>query len=285
MIIVKLQGGLGNQMFQYALGRNLSLIHNVPFKIDSSYLRKPNQSRRTFLLDGFNIAATEATVAEIAQYRSTFQKVLDWLRPEPKRKKVLEHSPDFDPSLLKRSDGYFDGHWHNKKYFQANEQTIRKDFTLKNPFGASARETSEKIKSEHNATSLHIRRGDYVTISKIAAVHGTLPLSYYETACEIILDKNPDAHFFISSDDIAWSKANFPKNLPATFISSPEISECEELTLMSMCKHNIIANSTFSWWGAWLNTNSDKIVIAPKDWYHDPNRNAWELMLPYFITL
>ena len=277
MIIMKIHGGLGNQMFQYALGRNLSLLHGVPLKIDCSYLRIGNQSNRVLQLDGFKIQAVEATENEIKKYGSTFQKIADRIRPESKRKRALEQGGEFDSEILKRSDGYFDGHWQDERYFKANENAIREDFELKEPFGTRANEMAEKIKNTPNATSVHIRRGDYVSIQKIADTHGTLPLSYYKTACDKILEKFPAAHFFVSSDDILWVKENFPREYPAIFVSSPEISDCEELRLMSRCEHNIIANSTFSWWATWLNRNPDKTVVTPTKWFKD-GRNEKNLI-------
>jgi len=285
MIIIKLEGGLGNQMFQYALGRNLSLIHKVPFKIDSSYLNKENQSGRTLRINRFKTFLEEATLNEINAYRSTSQKILDRLRPTSKRKKVLELSPNFDSTILEHADGYFVGHWNNENYFKASEDTIRKDFELKDTLGTTAQKIAEKIKSEPEPVSLHIRRGDYVSIPKIATVHGALPVSYYKEACDNILREKPNAHFFISSDDIKWAKENFPKEFPATFVSSTEIPDYEELTLMSMCKHHIIANSTFSWWGAWLNQKLEKIVIAPKQWFNDPNRKNESLIPKSWIQI
>lgn len=285
MLIIKLHGGLGNQMFQYALGRNLSLLHGVTFKIDSSYLQKENQSARTLRIDGFKAVLEEATPAEIHDYCSPLQKLLDRVRPKSKRKKIIEREVGYNPRILKHANGYFIGHWNGERYFKASENTIRKDFELKKPFGTAAQKIAELIASEPESANIHIRRGDYASIPKIADIHGTLPLSYYETACDHILKKYPEAHFFISSDDIDWAKKNFPKNYPATFISSPEIPDYEELKLMSLCKHSIIANSTFSWWGAWLNQNPGKIVIAPKNWFIDRNRVIKDLIPPSWIQI
>jgi len=285
MIIIKIHGGLGNQMFQYAFGRNLSLLHNTPFMIDSSYLRGANQSERSLVLQNFNTILSEATLEEIHKYCGTFQKILDRLRPESKRRKILENPDIFDQNILKRTDGYFDGYWNDEKYFRENWNTIQKDFTLKNPFGSKALETAQLIESQPNAVNLHIRRGDYVSISKIANMYTSLPFSYYENAMNKILKAYPDAHFFISSDDISWVKENFPKNYPATFLSSKEIPDYEELILMSLCKHNIIANSTFSWWGAYLNQNQNKIVVAPKNWFKDESKNLNPIILPTWIQM
>ncbi|MES2087655.1 MAG: alpha-1,2-fucosyltransferase [Patescibacteria group bacterium] len=285
MIIIKIEGGLGNQMFQYALGRNLSLTHGKNFKIDTSYLRKNNQSGRTFRLSGFKIVTTEATKTEINRYRSTLEKFFDRIRPRPNKKKVLELSNTFDPEVLKRTDGYLVGHWNDARYFESSENTILEDFKLQKPFGAAAEKMASFIFAQPEAVSVHIRRGDYVSIPKIADVHGALPLSYYAEACEIIMKKKPNAHFFISSDDIAWAKKNFPPHYPATFISDPEIPDYEEMTLMSLCKHHIIANSTFSWWAARLNQKKEKIIIAPKNWFRDTSKDASNLIAKNWIQI
>lgn len=267
MIIMKLEGGLGNQMFQYSLGRNLSLIHNAQLKIDSSYLKKDNQSKRTLGINNFNTILAEATGIEVSSYNSIFQKILDRLRKT--KKKIIEKSNIFDPNILLIKDGYFCGHWNNENYFKKNEETIRNDFKLNKPFSEEAAVIANTINSSPNSTSMHIRRGDYVSIKKIADKHGVLPILYYEKAMTQILEKFPNSTFFIFSDDINWAINNLPKKYPIIFVSSFKIPDYEELTLMSLCKNNITANSTFSWWGAWLNNNSDKIVITPQKWFVD----------------
>ncbi len=281
MIIVKLQGGLGNQMFQYALGRNLSLIHKVPFEMDLSYLKKPNQSGRAYQLNGFNLKTTEASEKEIRKYTGPIPKLLDrFFRNRLYKKHIKETFDGFNAYVLKRGDGYFDGHWNmqSERYFHPNEEAIRKDFQLKTSLNNKALEVSKRINNTENSTSVHIRRGDYVTIGKVADVHGILPISYYKNACEMIVGKFPNATFFIFSDDIKWAEENFPRNYPAVFVSSSNISDHEELKLMSSCKHNIIANSTFSWWGAWLNENKDRVAISPAKWFKSGNYNTGNIV-------
>ena|SRR3989344_770042 len=283
MIIIKLMGGLGNQMFQYALGRNLSLIHNIPFKVDYSYLKKPNQSQRILIIDNFRTILEEATDKEIDSYNSFFQKIL--AKIGIKNKMVVEKSNVFDPDILLRNDGYFYGYWNNQKYFKENENVIRNDFKLKAPLGQNTQEVEIAINSLPNSTGVHIRRGDYVSIKKIADTHGTLPISYYENAMDKIKDKFPDATFFVFSDDIEWAKKNLPKKYQTVFVSNPLIPDYEELMLMSLCKHNITANSTFSWWAAWLNTNPDKIVITLKKWFVDETKYNDDLIPENWIKL
>lgn len=285
MIIIKVYGGLGNQMFQYALGLSLSQKHHHPFTIDYSYLKEANQSGRDFRLFSFKIQADEATPTEILRYTNTMQKVIDKLRASNRKKRVVEKTFTFDPTVLEKKEGYFDGHWQSAKYFESVEGLVRKEFTLKQPLGEKASVFASHIVSLPNAVSVHIRRGDYVSIGKVAAVHGTTPISYYEKALRAILEKFPDAHFFISSDDIEWAKKHFPQHHSVTFVSSPDIPDYEEMALMILCKHNIIANSTFSWWGAWLNTHKEKVVIAPKRWFLDESKDTRDLIPSSWIRL
>lgn len=283
MIIIKLGGGLGNQMFQYALGRNLSLIHNVPFKIDSSYLRKENQSGRILQLNNFNTILNEATKEDISSYDSLFQKILGKI--VAKNKRVIERSSIFDLDILSINDGYFIGHWNSEKYFRENADILRKDLTLKNPLNQKAERFSAEIKSTPNTASIHIRRGDYVSIKKIADTHGTIPISYYEKAIDKIIEKFPDTVFFVFSDDIEWAKENLPSKYHPVFVSDPDIPDYEELILMSLCKNNITANSTFSWWGAWLNNNPEKIIITPKEWFVKKSMESKDLIPEAWIRI
>ena len=285
MILIKLQGGLGNQMFQYALGRSLSLRHNKPVKFDCSYFKTVNQSNRSFELGAFNLSIDEATSKEIDGYCGPINKLLDIARAGDHKKYVIEKTNRFDPSIIDKTEGYFDGHWNSEKYFKEYGSALRKDFRLKNSLGAEALDVQEKIGKCENPVSVHVRRGDYVTIPKINQTHGILPVSYYQDACKKIIESKPDAHFFVSSDDIDWAKENFPKNNAMTFISSSGIKNHEELLLMSLCKHNITANSTFSWWAAWLNENPNKIVIAPSHWFANPKLTTADLIPPTWIQI
>ena len=283
MIIIKLEGGLGNQMFQYALGHNLSLIHNVQLKIDSTYLKKDNQSKRILRIDNLKTILEEATNKEVYSYTSILQKFLDKIRA--KKKKIVERSNVFDPTILSVSEGYLVGNWNSEKYFKANEDKIRDSFGLKNPLSIKAQTVADAIISSQITTSVHIRRGDYVSIKKIADTHGTLPISYYEEAMTKITDKFPNTDFFVFSDDIEWAKENLPKKYNTIFVSGPDIQDYEELTLMSLCKHSIIANSTFSWWGAWLNKNPNKIIVAPKQWVANPKIDTSDACPPEWIRI
>lgn len=252
MIIIKLQGGLGNQLFQYAFGRSLSVKENKILKLDiSNYDSDP---LRSYKLRHFNIKERIAFPLEI-----------------------------FWSKMIKRlgfgQSSYLEGYWQSEKYFSDIEDTIRREFKLKDPLKNEAQKFSDEIKNT-NSVSLHIRRGDYVTNDKLKGFLQPLPLAYYNEAIEIVEKKIDKPHFFVFSDDIAWVKDNLKINHQVSYVSGSGIEDHEELALMSQCKHNIIANSSFSWWGAWLNDNPGKIVIAPKNWFSDGDNselipNTW----------
>jgi len=246
MKIIDLKGGLGNQMFQYAYGRKLELTgKKVAFNVSFFNGHRPSRdTARDFKLNNFKIE----TKAEFLNKTNYFINLLN---------KVLIRF------YLKKND-----YWQGEKYFKNIEANIRKEFTLKNLLTSESTKWQEKIRQTKNSVSLHIRRGDYVQDAKTNAFHGTCNLEYYKNALQKIVDKigNTEIEIFIFSDDIEWAKENLKFPYPTNFVSNSQILDYEEMYLMSLCQHNIIANSTFSWWGAWLNKNSAKIVIAPKQW-------------------
>ena len=285
MIIVKLNGGLGNQLFQYSLGRKLSLKNNDVFKLDLSDFTADNP--RSYSLGEFNIIENFASDEDINKIKkSGVWKLVDKLKPYCKRSAIKYKGYDFDPNILKLSGNfYLDGYWQSEKYFQDIKNIIRKEVTLKNPIENKYADLISQIKNT-NSVSIHIRRGDYITNKKFSKVYNLLDEKYYQKAVKFIAEKISDPHFFIFSDNINWVKQNL--NIPylKTFVSGDnETKDYEELILMSLCQHNIIANSSFSWWGAWLNKNADKIVISPDKWFNDKIGNAKDLIPENWIKL
>jgi len=259
MIIIQLKGGLGNQMFQYAMGRRVAHANNTDLKLDISWFNNigVNYTPRKYSLQPFNIIENFASINEI--------KALKRGRIHNLTKRILTKER-FSNNV------YLSGYWQNEKYFKDIEDIIRKEFTLKKPI----RNKYIDLINHTNSVSLHIRRGDYVINPEYRKTLGACPLSYYHKAIRNILNFVTHPHFFIFSDDIKWAKNNLKFKHPVTFVSNKEQyllkntnTDYEDLILMSKCKHNIIANSSFSWWGAWLNSNPDKIVIAPKKWFND----------------
>ena len=174
-------------------------------------------------------------------------------------------------------DTYFDGFWQNEKYFKEFDTELQSIFSMKGRLSTSSIVYEEQIK-ESNSVSLHVRRGDYVTSKLTNEIHGTCSLDYYQKAVSMIESKIKNPVFYLFSDDIPWVKDNFSFIENKKFIQlDDETPPHDEIHLMSLCDHNIIANSSFSWWGAWLNNNKEKIVIAPFKWFNDKSFDVTDL--------
>jgi len=269
MILLKLKGGLGNQLFQYACGRALSIRNNEELKLDITEYSNNNTTDvvRHYSLSHFNIKATIVAVKEIEKMKyphGFISKVARAFRTKVRREFYI----NFNPNIIKRKGNiYLDGFFQTEKYFIDKEKEIRRDLTLKSRLNTKVKELSEKITNAQRSVSLHVRRGDYVNHPVSNKYNGTCSVEYYRCALDIITKKvGAIPKIFIFSDDIDWVRENMPFPYPTTYVSSPEIKDYEELHLMSLCHHHIIANSSFSWWGAWLDPRSDKIVVAPKRW-------------------
>src|SRR3989344_667810 len=276
MIIVRLCGGLGNQMFQYALARTLSLRLRIPSALDLSWFT--GHPYRHYVLDVFNTQIKIAQADDLKPFQSPIARFIDKFLPQTKRKIMHERGFSFDSGILSIPDNrYVDGYWQSEKYFTEIRNTLQKEFTLKTGLGSDAQKIASQIRSS-NAVSLHVRRGDYVSNPKFPAIHGVLPLSYYAEAMKLIEQKAQSPHYFLFSDDPTWVTQNIKSAFPITVVSQKGIAEAEDLTLMSICKHNIIANSSFSWWGAWLNNYGGKIVVAPKNWFGDTSKDMRDLI-------
>lgn len=274
MIIVKLMGGLGNQMFQYAAGRCLAHLHKTDLKLDLSFLNKDPQNKytkREYKLDVFNVEAGFAIESDIKPFlpldRGKVSNTLMRKLPILYSKVVANESGH---KFIKEfysfpKDVYLNGFWQSEHYFAPVTDLIRKEFSLKQSLDQGNLELYNKI-TNCNSVSLHVRRGDYVTNSDSNSFHGTCSLEYYQQAIEHVSQSNENTELFIFSDDIPWVRENLKTELPVHFIDKNNPGEID-MRLMASCKHNIIANSSFSWWGAWLNSHSDKIVVAPMRWF------------------
>lgn len=279
MIVVKLIGGLGNQMFQYAIGRSLSLIHDVPLKLDISAFE--DYDDRAYSLKYFKINGEIATALESARFTKAkfLKRSFEKLKPYYRRSIIVECCFDFDANILNApGDVYLDGYWQSEKYFAEIENIIRKEFAVKTAQEGKNLELAELIAST-DSVSLHIRRGDYISDPETKKVHGICNLDYYSSCVEQLTEKLRNPHFFVFSDDPDWARDNLNLSYPMTLVNHNGMDkDYEDLRLMGQCKHHIIANSSFSWWGAWLCENPNKIVIAPERWFNDPNINTNDLI-------
>ncbi len=290
MIISNIIGGLGNQMFQYAAGRALALSLNTELYLDIGGF----DSYR--LHNGFQLSHVFSLPARISGHSDT-RKLLGWqaskirILSHPKfawlRKRALVVEPYFDfwaGFFDAPSDCYISGYWQSEKYFAKHADRIREEFSFHLQLDDRNAEIVRRMKGS-NSVSLHIRRGDYVNNPKTLAVHGLCDIDYYQAAVELVSARVVSPSFFVFSDDIAWARENLKMVFPCEFIGHNQGEDSyKDMQLMSVCSHHIIANSSFSWWGAWLNPEPQKIVIAPKKWFAD-GRKVPDLLPESWVCL
>jgi len=292
MIISQVLGGLGNQMFQYAAGRSLSLKNKTPLALDVAGFEGYGL-HQGFELD--RVFSAPITLASEADRR----RVLGWRR-SPLVRRVLAQLPvsiAADPRFAQEPyfhfwpdlegfgpDSYLAGYWQSEKYFADVAPQIRTDFSFRTPLGGKNAELAHVIGAA-KAVSLHVRRGDYANDPKTKSTHGLCSLDYYRVAIDRVAAVVPKPVFFIFSDDIAWVRANLPMTFEHHFVEHNQgVASYNDMRLMSLCQHHVIANSSFSWWGAWLNPSTDKTVVAPQKWFagaksvHDLFPAKWVLL-------
>lgn len=290
MIIVKLQGGLGNQMFQYAAGRALAAQSFDSLKLDvSAYRDCSGVTQRQYELSAFNIKEEFASLKEDKILNShglhgVLKKIIDRFRVKLwGYNYAIESHGKFRPDIFGiKGNIYLDGYWQTEKYFLKIANIIRSEFSIKKEYSNVNLELLNRIRL-CDSIAVHIRRGDYVSNADINAQHGTCSLEYYEKAIDYMTEKIVNPTLYIFSDDIIWCKNNLKTNLP-TFYAEGNTAH-EDLFLMSECKHNIIANSSFSWWSAWLNNNVNKIVVAPKKWFNKSNIESMNIVPDNWIKI
>jgi hypothetical protein len=284
MIIVRLIGGLGNQMFQYAVGRMLAAHHNTDLFLDvTGFISYP---LRKYELDVFKITASIAPPDILKLVTSSRRdavclRIYHFFSGYPTIQRIKEKSIEFHEEVLSLPDNiYLDGYWQSEKYFFDIADIISKEFSFVNPPSIINQELIGKIKG-CNSVSVHIRRGDYVSNPKTLETHGVLGAEYYRKSLNLIKEKVKKPEIFVFSDDISWAKENLMVDLPLHFIEHNNAEKnYEDLRLMNNCKHHIIANSSFSWWGAWLSNNKNNVVISPRKWFSDTAMNNRQTNVP-----
>jgi hypothetical protein len=286
MVIVRLNGGLGNQLFQYAAGRRLSIFHGTTIKLD---IRTFDYHKlRHYSLAAFRIEEAFATPSEIAEAQdlssgkqaSSIQRFIRRFKA-PRRWSVLReaHLGPYNPRILNTAgDVYLDGYWQSEKYFKDVHEVIRREFTVRNELGSESQKMAALI-ANTDSVSIHVRRADYVLDPATHQTHGVCELKYYQECVDLIKARVAHPYFFIFSDDDSWCRENLRFDYPIAFVAHHSArGDHEDLRLMSLCKHNIIANSSFSWWGAWLNTNKNKSILAPRRWLKDMRYDTRDLI-------
>ena len=290
MVVVRLIGGLGNQMFQYAAGRAVALRNGVQLKVDVSAFQQ--DAGRSYRLHDYGITGSIAAPGEVERFvgrslrRRLSRRMQRYLLPRYRRSVFVERSTRFDPDILRLRGGvYLSGYWQSEKYFRDIEAAIRREFALRQPPDQENQKMLRLI-SETESVSLHVRRGDYVTNPLTYRFHGVCSPEYYRAAMEKLTESVRQPHFFVFSDAMDWARRNVSIEYPVTYVTHNGTDrDYEDLRLMSHCKHHIIANSTFSWWGAWLSESPGKLIIAPQDWFSSTKASAEDLMPDEWIRL
>jgi hypothetical protein len=285
MIIVRLRGGLGNQMFQYAVSRALT-DGQVVF-IDLSFL-----TQNTISSNHFTARSYELQVFKNLKVSKINQTLLRFLLSEsPKYKLLKKLLPKRLKSIKKINDDNFhlklkykqilllDGYFQNPFFFETIRKTLLKDFKFPT-LPENLIEVFNKINKSNHTVGIHVRRGDYLNTTN-QTVHGVLPIDYYKKAIEFITNKIANPTYFIFSDDPNWCQTDLSFIEINYQVVSGSYPAWADMYLMSLCQHQIIANSSFSWWAAWLNEHEEKIVIAPKTWFVDDLKNSeTETLIP-----
>lgn len=270
-ITSRLHGGLGNQMFQYAVGRAIALRTQSDLLLDLRYF--DGEVPFGFGLPHFHAVWRAASRSELPPHhknqplRYGIWRALK-LKPRLVREKGLGY---FERISEVKAGSYLHGYWQSERYFADVADTIRSDLTVRTPPSKDNAAMLERIGSGPSI-SLHVRRGDYAKDPAVLAAHGLCSPDYYAKAVDALLGRmagNPVIYIF--SDDPDWAEENLAFEAPIVVMrGNDSTTSHEDLRLMSACDHHVIANSSFSWWGAWLNPSPDKIVVAPRQWFAHP---------------
>jgi len=286
MIVVKLQGGLGNQLFQYAMGKAMAKLHASPFALDQDFLMDRTAGKgehfvfRDYDLDVFSIHVNIAPKGE--QLRYTSQSMWDKITSGFKSKHVYkEPFFQFDAHALQQSpDVYLDGYWQSPIYFESVEKELRKEFQFVHPIEEISSALYRKIQST-DSICINVRRDDFLN----STFHGVCDMRYFTPAIQHMAEQLGNPHLFVFSDDKQWCKENFNPGIPMDIVGDEHngYKYSNKLQLMTLCKHFIIPNSTFAWWAVWLSNKKDSIVIAPKRWFAEPSIHTEDLIPSHWL--
>jgi hypothetical protein len=271
MIYARLAGGLGNQMFQYAAARALALRNDSEVVLDLRDLRK-GPRHAVFGLDRFRIRARIGQEGELPPGRSTPLRHALWRACGRSPRFLRERGLGLNRVVLEAGDRvYLHGYWQSEGYFIDAVQDLRAEFDFAVAPRAVTARMMETILATEASVSVHLRRGDYVSVSGGQETHGVCDQAYYTRALQRAREEvGRDLHAFVFSDDPVWARENLRLDCKMTLVDvNDALTAYDDLRLMAACHHHVIANSTFSWWGAWLDARPEKVVIAPRKWFAD----------------
>ena len=293
MIILRIAGGLGNQMFQYAFARSLSLRVGQPVMYDVEPIENGLSHNGLELNQVFAIQIQTATSADFRNVLGVFgrplvrkilrQQVSSAIRPASI---FVESSSRYMPAVERLSgNNYICGYWQSERYFAEHSDVIRNDFKFTNPLSIDNQRLIDKIVTSESV-SIHIRRGDYIANKSAASTYAACDGRYYLTAVRLIAEKYKEPTFYVFSDEPQWARDNLHIDFPTVVVdTNTSKMNYVDMQLMAACKSNIIANSTFSWWGAWLNSNRNKTVVAPKCWFNSNTVDTGDLIPRSWVSV
>lgn len=293
MVITRIRGGLGNQLFQYAFGKYLAIISHQNLKCDISWftLNRLLKVSTPAEFELSKLALDElktTTVAEVLKnefIRLTGSRQRFLGKITVLKDKDLKYTEPIDKELIMTKNVYLDGYWQSYRYLEHIRDVILREFVPKDHSRKRVDQIHDKL-TKKNLVAVHFRRGDYLSNAKSRTIYTECSTYYYYTAMKIIARSISNPLFLVFSNDIEWVIRNVFFEYPVIFVEEKwDLTSIETLYLMSLCDHFIVANSTFSWWGAWLSKNQDKLVFAPERWYLDNSVILNDLIPEQWMTL
>lgn len=285
MIITEINGGLGNQLFQYAAGLSLATRHQTELKISIQF--QEGNTARSLGLSHFNIKLKEASEKEYAilHPNSRIERIVQGILPVSYKRFYQEKNFAYQTGFEKLgSNVYLKGYWQSELYFSSIKEKISSAFTMEPASYRSIAPFIEELE-KIDSVAIHIRKGDYL-IPPYATFYANLENSYYNQALALLSNKSSSLKLFVFTDDVNWVNTHLHLNLPYTLVSTIHTHNMyEDFKAMQSCKYHIIANSSFSWWTAWLSERTDKMVIAPKKWFNLGPKDTQDLLPKTWTTV
>ena len=278
MIITEINGGLGNQLFQYAAGLSLSLRHQTQLKTAVQF--KNADTSRSLGLSHFNLNLIEASQEEVSQLYSgsAIDRAIQSILPAQFKHVYKEKHFAYQSGFEKLgSKVYLKGYWQSELYFSSITEQVKTTFTLKPEYYSSIQSLINEINTSESV-SIHVRKGDYL-LHPYSDYYASLESAYYNNALAALQENLPQLKLYVFTDDPKWVKENLALPIPYTLISGVQTTSMyEDFQAMLTCKYHIIANSSFSWWTAWLSARDGKKVVAPKEWFKNGPSDTADLI-------
>lgn len=264
MIIVKIWGGVGNQLFQYVFGLYLHNKYNVEVRYDENSFLSTDKLRKREL-DALESDIKWDNHCTFSKFRGVKGRLLRYIYQLHPKHYYIGRDEKLPREIDYSKEYFFQGYWQDYKYYKWLLNNVPSFKVCSKSFPSSLDSLKQQICANSQSISIHVRRGDYFS-PQFISVYGVCTEDYFHKAMQIIKEKVPNGQFFIFSDDLDWAKTHLELDDSAVYVPNYDISQFAYIELMSLCKHHIISNSSFSWWGAVLNEQTDSIVISPSKW-------------------